>query len=350
MNSRDNPSADRGPVFIGGPDRCGKTTMRAFLVSHPNLSIPAVGSNMWTYFYGQHGNLSRPKNFERCLAAMLRYKHVRFLKPDADRIRREFWQGETSYARLFALFQQHHAERAGKPRWGVQTGLIERYADHIFAAYPGVKMIHMLRDPRDRYEASLARWAKGKGKAGGATARWFYTTRLAKRNLKRYPGRYKIVRFETLLSQPEATLREVCDFLNEEFTPQMLTMDGAEQFREKINDGTYKTGQIPVSTSFIGQYRRNLSKLEIAFMQTLAERSMVAHGYPMDTLDFSLRDYLAHYFANWPSNLTRLVGWYAVEMIQHNFPRLAGRTPRPAMLLEPQKNGRCLSLQVPARD
>ena len=44
------------PIYIGGLDRCGKTTMRAFLASHPRIAIPAVGSNMWTYFYGQYGD------------------------------------------------------------------------------------------------------------------------------------------------------------------------------------------------------------------------------------------------------------------------------------------------------
>ena len=99
------------PIFIGGPDRCGKTTLRAFLVSHPNISIPAVGSNMWTYFFGQFGDLAVHENFDRCLSAMLQYKHVAFLRPDEQRIRREFSQGEPTYARLFALFQEHHAER-----------------------------------------------------------------------------------------------------------------------------------------------------------------------------------------------------------------------------------------------
>jgi hypothetical protein len=81
---------ETGPIFIGGPDRCGKTTLRAFLVSHPRISIPAVGSNMWTYFYGQYGDLSQKDNFERCLQAMLQYKHVHLLRPDPERIRREF--------------------------------------------------------------------------------------------------------------------------------------------------------------------------------------------------------------------------------------------------------------------
>ena len=203
---------ETGPIFIGGLDRSGKTTMRAFLQSHPNISIPAVGSNMWTYFYNQYGDLSRQDNFERCLDAMLHYKHVLFLKPDPDRIRNEFWQGEPTYANLFALFQQHHAERDGKPRWGDQTGVIERYADQVFASYSNAKMIHMIRDPRDRYAGSLARSPNGKARAGGAVARWFYTTHLAKRNKKKYPGRYLTVKFEDMVLDTEKTIRTVIDF------------------------------------------------------------------------------------------------------------------------------------------
>ena len=58
------------PIFIGGPDRCGKTTLQAFLSSHPNIAIPAVGSNLWSYFYDQYGDLHSQANFERCLDAL----------------------------------------------------------------------------------------------------------------------------------------------------------------------------------------------------------------------------------------------------------------------------------------
>ena len=58
-----------GSIFIGSLDRSGKTTMRAFLASHPNIAIPAVGSNMWTYFYGQFGDLAHRENY-----AIVRYE------------------------------------------------------------------------------------------------------------------------------------------------------------------------------------------------------------------------------------------------------------------------------------
>src|SRR5512146_167966 len=145
-----NLDTTQGPIFIGGLDRCGKTLLRALLVSHPRIAIPEIGSNYWTFFYGQYGDLAKSENFERCLGAMLRYTHVSLLQPDVERIRREFHQGPATYARLFQLFNEQYAEREGKPRWGDQSGLIEQYARQVLSAYAGSKMIHMLRDPRDR--------------------------------------------------------------------------------------------------------------------------------------------------------------------------------------------------------
>jgi len=319
------------PIFIGGPDRCGKTTLRAFLVSHPNISIPAVGSNMWTYFYGQFGDLGDPDNLDRCLDAMLHYKHVAFLNPDVERIRREFSQGEATYARLFALFQEHHAEREGKPRWGDQTGLVERYADQIFIAYSGAKILHMIRDPRDRYEASLALWPKGKGRAGGATARWQYSTGLAERNLKKYPQGYMTVRFESLVANPESTLKEICNFIDEDYTPSMLTMDGAQKFRAQIGKGE---GEKLLSEAYIGKYRGSIPDQEIAFMQRYLKNRMHVYNYELDQIYFSSREQLKFWTQTWPKNLFRMYAWRIRESLQHNFPGKFGRKPGARLILE----------------
>lgn len=324
----------RGPVFIGGPDRCGKTTLQAFLSSHPNIAIPAVGSNFWSYFYGQYGDLHSQENFERCLDALLHYKHALFLKPDAERIRHEFWQSEPSYARLFALLHEHYAERTGKPRWGDQTGLIERYADPIFKSYPDAKMLHMIRDPRDRYEASLEMWPDGKGRVGAATGRWLYSARLARRNLDRYPERYMIVRFETLIRDTEATLRDVCRFLGEDYTPEMLAMGGSPGHRSKVLQGAESTGSaVSLSTSFIGRYRSRLTREEIAFMQAYAGRQMDIFGYKRDPIQFSPTEWTRYTMTNHPANLARMTVWLAREALQQHFPGAARRRPSRAMLI-----------------
>ncbi len=327
---------ENGPIYIGGPDRCGKTTMRAFLASHPRIAIPAVGSNMWTYFYGQYGDLAKEANFERCLDAMLHYKHVAFLKPDADRIRTEFRQGPPTYARLFSLFLMHFAEREGKPRWGAQTGLIERYADRLFAAYPGLKIIHMIRDPRDRYEASLALWPNGKGRVGGATARWLYSVRLAERNQQRHPDQYKIVRFEDLVTVPEKTMREVCAFLGETFVLSMLTMDGAPKFRDQLLDRAgLPPGSIPVSPEFIGAYKQKIAPREVAFMQLFAGRAMQRYGYTLESYQLSPADKVHFAAVEWPQNMAKMMAWWTAEGLQQTFPALIHRKPHSRMILKP---------------
>ena len=121
------PNELDGPIYIAGLDRTGKTTLRSYLASHSRIAIPDVGSNMWTYFYDRYGDLADDANLERCLDAMVRYKHVAFLRPDRARISQEFQAGQRTYARLFSLFLRHYAEGQGKPRWGAQTGFCLLY-------------------------------------------------------------------------------------------------------------------------------------------------------------------------------------------------------------------------------
>jgi O-antigen/teichoic acid export membrane protein len=345
-----------GPVYIGGLDRSGKTTLAAFLTSHPNLDIPDAGSNLWTYFYGRFGDLAQPRNLERCIDMMQRYRHVAILQPDPHRIRHEFSAGPPTYARLFSLVHAHHAERQGKPRWGTQTGLIERYADEVFAAYPGVRIVHMVRDPRDRYEASRALWPGGKGQAGGATARWVYSTRLAQRHARRHPGGYLIVRFEDLVQRTEETLRVVCDFLGETFEPDMLGMPAAPERRARLasrSPARSKTPttptttavlptapvvpaacapQTPLSTAFIGRFRECVSAEDVAFIQFHAGRLMPAYGYPLVPLTWGTREWARFFTRTWPRQAARMLAWRSREALQQRLPARAGRTPDPRLV------------------
>ena len=337
MYRRRNARRPAGPIYIGGLDRSGKTTLAAFLTSHPEIAVPDVGSNMWTYFYGQFGDVSKPANFERCLDAMLRYKHVLHLEPDADRIRREFLDGPRTYASLFSLFLDHWAERQGKPRWGVQTGLVERYADRILAADSGTKIIHMVRDPRDRYEGSLSLWPDGRGRAGGATARWTYSGRLAQRHARRHPENYLVVRFEDMVLRTEPTLRHVCAFLDVDFHTSMLDMPGAPERRDRLASrsaaitatttvGITTTGS-PLSSEFIGRFHDNVPRDELAFIQLHARRLMRTYGYATDPPRLSRAEWSRFVVVGWPNQAIRMVAWRGVEALQQRLPAQVGRKP-----------------------
>jgi hypothetical protein len=311
-----------GPIFIGGLSFSGKTQLRLLLGTHPNIVITRR-TRMWTRFYGRFGDLSRPENFERCLEAMLRNKHICALNPDPARIREQFWQGTPAYERLFALIHEQHAERLGKPRWGDQLGSVEQYADPIFAAYPTARMIHLIRDPRARYAekrssesssrkdaknakarrldelgtsseperrenlaifaSSRQRFIRDRTKVGWETAAWRRSAQLAQRNRQRYPNRYLVLHNEQLLGCPEQTLREVYEFLDESFFPAALSK------HESLASDNGRPCAI--------------SGREVAFIQTYAKPEMLALGYRPQPVQLSFKDRASYLLVDWPVNL-----------------------------------------------
>ncbi len=317
-----------GPIFIAGTDRAGKTLLSAILSSHSRISVPAVGSNLWTLFYRRFGDLADPAAFEHCLAELLAYKHITYLEPDVHRIRAEFQHGPRTYARLFELLQVQYAERMGKPRWGDQTGLVEGYADPIMAAYPTARMIHMIRDPRDRYDASITMWPEGRLRVGGAVARWLYSARHAERNRRRYPDRYLVVRYEDLVRDPEGTTRLVCAMVGEAYEPSMLELGGMPTYRAKLLGGRPPdaAGAI-IRADFVGTYRGRVPVRELRFLEARAATSMRGLGYELDRPTLGPADWLRYLAVDLPLNAARMAVWNLRQTAAERLPRRFGKRP-----------------------
>jgi hypothetical protein len=304
---------DRGPIFVAGLERSGTSLLYALLSSHPDIAM-SRRTNLWTYFYNQYGDLSRPENFERCLGMMMKYNRVLKLEPDPERIRREFRQGEPTYARLFALLEEHHAEKQNKRRWGDKSLNTERYADPIFAAYPDARILHILRDPRDRYASALTRWKVSRGGVGAGTAMWMSSVALARRNHALYPDRYLVIRYETLTAKPEETVRALCDFIGEEFSPQMFSMQSSGTFLQEGSNSSYgQNDPGKIFTSSIGRYQKVLNIRQISFMQQFAGQEMVRLDYPLQPIRLAPGEQARYLVVDLPFNLARMAAWRARE-------------------------------------
>ena len=304
---------DLRPIFIGGLAHSGKTPLRLMLSSHPNIAMTRR-TYFWTRFYNRFGDLADSENFERCLSAIMQHKHVRMLDPDSGEIRRDFWRGPPTYAHLFALFQAQYAVRLGKPRWGDQLGFIERYADPIFSAFPLARMIHMVREPGDRYEVSATRTRHRPGKVGWATAGWLDSVALMRKNLQRYPDRYKVVHHEMLVSQPEETVREVCAFLEEDFVPTMITMEDAIRFGNILEQNTdHRPKSFAVPTKSEKFSTKVMSKRELAFIQNVTKPASLALGYSVTPTQLSLHERLCFYLIDWPINRAGMLAWQTLH-------------------------------------
>jgi hypothetical protein len=303
------------PILLTGPDRSGTTLLYALLGSHPDVSM-VRRTNMWRWFDGRFGDLAAPHNLDRCLDVMLRYERLDVLEPDEERIRAAFAGGAKTYGRLFDIIHRQHAERHGRARWADKSLHTEFHADRVFAELPGARMVHMVRDPRDRY-ASIIRRYEDRGKGPGAImGGWLASMRQGERNAARHPARYLFVRYETLARSPETTLRTVCDFLDLDFVPEMLGMGAVADSRDFLGNSSFGALEAgTISTRPIGRYRTALTARQIAFIQACAGRRMAAHGYGLDELRLAGRDRLAFYAVDAPLGFLRVSGWMAARRL-----------------------------------
>jgi hypothetical protein len=306
----------RGPVFVAGLERSGTSLMYALLASHPNIAMTRR-TNLWTHFYGQYGDLAHDANLDRCLDTMMRYRRLQVLHLDRTRLRRDFRSGARTYPRLFALIEEQYAERLGRPRWGDKSLNSERYTDVILAAYRGARIIHMVRDPRDRYASSKTRWQGRRGGAGAGTAEWLASARVALQNERRHPEQVRVIRYEDVATDPETALRGVCDFIGEPYAPEMLTFDGAPVFRDKGSNSSYgRRAAGAISPDSIGRFRTVLSTREIAFIQIVASDEMARLCYAPEAVRLRTPAQLQFVAGNLPLESCRLLAWRAREAVR----------------------------------
>ena len=294
---------EKGPIFIGGLSHSGKTQLRMVLGAHPEVSITRR-TYMWDRFYGRFGDLSRPRNLDRCLVALTANKDVEKLRPDPKRIRHEFLEGPPTYARLIALVHQHHAQRMGKRRWGDQLGLVERFADPIFAAFPSGRIIHLIRDLRSQCCLNRTTTRGRRGKLGWETAMWLFSADLAERNRRLYPDKYRVLRYETLATHPEETVRELCGFLLEDYTTDMTRTLVSLRFDRS---GSSSTGEDTTD------YRGRRWLRDWAFTDMYARERLRTFDYPATRGKLSPRDRTPFWLTDWPLNRAGMVAWRVLK-------------------------------------
>lgn len=209
----DRPPIDaRGPIFIAGLSKSGKTELRRVLEQHADLTMTRR-ARLWHTLPGRYGDLADPRSLGRCLDAIESSPEGEELGFDRPAIVAEFAEGPPSYERLLALVHEHHASRCGTGSWGVQLREIEHRAESLISQIPGTKLIHMVRDPRVRASQCARAGGHIVGGVGWETAKWLDSARLAVDGVSRWPSQYLVVRSEDMVADPTETLGQVMQFI-----------------------------------------------------------------------------------------------------------------------------------------
>ena len=287
-----------GPIFLAGIDRSGIGLLGEILETHPEVSLTRR-TRFWSDHAGRHGELTDAGGVDRALDRMLTAPRMAVLEPDRDRLHRQLAGTIPTYARLFELLQVQLMHRRGRSRWGDKSLSAEQYAPEIFTAYPDARMVHVLRDPRDRFASQKHHRNESRGGVGAGAALWRWSERLADVNSRRFAGRYQVVRYEDLVTDADRVLDGVRRFL-----------DLAEPPGSGRGPG--------LGTGSIGRFRRDISAEERQVIELIARRGMARRGYQRESDHRGSTEAARFWLRRVPMELAHAALWRYGTWRRHN--------------------------------
>ncbi len=260
------------PIFVGGAGRSGTTLLRVVLDTHPHIAcgpelklIPSIAAH-WE---------NTAKHFQEIL------KSYQLTPAELNR----------SYQSFIRHLLQPFLDKSGKQRVAEKTPNNVFFFYHLHQMFPQSPLIHCIRDGRDVVCSLLTmNWINPEtGKklpyvenAENAAHYWVRSVaagRASARNSS-VKNRYHEIRYEDVVNEPEATLKELFDFLEEPWDPAVLDFHltrrdlRAESSAQQVSQELYSYSA--------GRWTRDLKGEDKDTVKSIAGDLLIELGYAVD--------------------------------------------------------------------
>ncbi|HEY7655905.1 MAG TPA: sulfotransferase [Burkholderiales bacterium] len=276
-------AGDRNPFFIVSAPRSGSTLLRLILDAHPRIAIPPPGwlfDMVYPYLYS-YGDLALPSNLIALAEDILQTPTVGKWPVRLDPAALADAARERTFRGLYEALHLAYAKAEGKERWGEKTPRNSFWMDEIRAQFPDAQFIHIVRDGRDQaidISDSLL-WPYTVYSGANLWRRYVSAIRECARRLP--ADAYCEVRYEDLCAGAEGTVRQLCDFLREDFDPVMLAPHETRSARAWSGHPLHAKTAQPISTRYCEMYRTRLPASDVAALDALIGDALNWFGYPV---------------------------------------------------------------------
>lgn len=302
MRRTDSPR-EYVPFFLIGAGRSGSTLARRLLMESHDVVVPPemphVGPLMrafrrrrfteWVQAVDWYlddfrrradVNIAREDHAGRAFD----YNLWRTLDLDADVLRRSLLELPTEERSLGGMIRATYLASAGHPpgadrAWGDKTPYMTFHYTRILRAWPDARFVHLLRDGRD-YVASYLEAQESHERqhhVRDVALRWRDAVVTCQRIAERVGDRFRIVRYEELVTEPEAVVASLGKFLRlpPRESPVAMSAEGLGDARM----AHHRRIEEPVTARSVGKYEERLDEGQRAEALRLLGPTLASYGY-----------------------------------------------------------------------
>ena len=297
-------------VFVVGCPRSGTTLLQRMLDAHPELVVTND-----THFIPRalRGEESHVPLSSVLVDRVVSYHRFGRLGVDEATARRLAVGSSTYAAYICRLYDQVAAQR-DKPHAGEKTPDYVRHIPLLHELFPSAKILHIIRDGRDVALSALdwARPDKGPGRFPlwesaplAVCALWWARFVIAGRLSGPVlgPAIYHEVRYEALVAEPEAVLRDIVNFLELPFNDCMLRFN---EGRRSDNPSLSAKAAWRPATPGLRDWEASFDANDLDVFDTLVGNLLDELGYPRKAGNRLAHDRVAQaaaWRAQWLSDL-----------------------------------------------
>lgn len=194
------------------------------------------------------------------------------LNLNAGNVLEHFKHYHLSVYNLFRVILEEYAKNRGKSRPGEKSPMHMQHVEEMIKLYPKAKVICVIRDGRDVVNSMLKTWGDTgfPRRVEWSSIGWTHNARLAIKYARKYPECFVVMRFESLLQNPEFELRKICTFIGEEYEVGLLDSGNCDSgtIQDWENEWKGKANQ-ELDVSRIEGWRKNNDIKQIWVMNAL---------------------------------------------------------------------------------
>jgi hypothetical protein len=280
------------PIFVIGAPRSGTTLTARILGRHSRVFMPGE-THFFDDIYARRralGKLSDAESIRKVLARLRTLYHRYDENPDQQRIDKllqwdsliERLASCRSYKGMLSCFMEIQMRSVGKVRWGNNVPKDIFHVEDILSFYPDAKFLICVRDVRDFLLSYKHKWTNTSEENADRIRRLYHpalTSLLWKASVKQIlrmkhlipSENLMVIRYESLVENPDQIVREMCQFIGENFEKDMLNVDE--------ENSSFQVGEKGIFSSSVGRWRRQLTHEEIFIAQEIAGGELQSLGY-----------------------------------------------------------------------